>query len=160
MSAQGSAMLEIGQPAPDFTLQRDGGGDVTLSGERPTAIVLYFYPKDDTSGCTREAIEFSEYFSAFDEAGAKIYGISRDTVTKHEKFINKYELKVGLLADLEGTVCEAYGTWVDKQMYGKSYKGIERSTFLIDGTGTIRQIWRKVKVPDHAEQVLEAVKAL
>ena len=153
-------MPDPGQPAPDFTLPRDGGTDVTLSGERPSAVVLYFYPKDDTSGCTREAIAFTGLLAEFTAAGAKVYGISKDTVAKHERFITKHDLAVPLLSDEDGAVCEAYGTWVEKSMYGRSFMGIERATFLIDGTGTIRQIWRKVKVPGHAEAVLDAVRAL
>ena len=153
-------MLETGQTAPDFTLPRDGGEDVTLSALRPKVVVLYFYPKDDTPGCTKEAIGFTENHGAFEAAGAMVLGVSKDTVAKHEKFIAKHELGIGLLSDAEGEVCEAYGTWVEKSMYGKTYMGIERATFLIDGEGTLRQIWRKVKVPGHVDAVLDAVKAL
>ena len=153
-------MLDAGQPAPDFTLPRDGGDDVTLSALRPKAVVLYFYPRDDTSGCTKEALAFTELLADFEGAGALVFGISKDTVAKHEKFVAKHALGVPLLSDADGDVCERYGTWVEKSMYGKTYMGIERSTFLIDGTGTVAQVWRKVKVPGHAEAVLEAVKAL
>ena len=153
-------MLETGQTAPDFTLPRDGGGTVTLSALRPGPVVLYFYPKDDTSGCTKEAIGFTEQLSAFHEAGATVLGVSRDSVAKHDRFRDKYDLGVTLLSDAEGTVCTDYGTWVEKSMYGKTYMGIERSTFLIDGTGQIAQIWRKVRVPGHVDQVLDAVRAL
>ena len=153
-------MLDAGQPAPDFTLPRDGGDDVTLSALRPKAVVLYFYPRDDTSGCTKEALAFTELLAEFEAAGALVFGISKDTVAKHEKFVAKHALGVPLLSDADGDVCERYGTWVEKSMYGKTYMGIERSTFLIDGTGTVAQVWRKVKVPGHAEAVLEAVKAL
>ena len=147
-----------GHTAPDFTLPRDGGGEVTLSAQRPKKVVLYFYPKDDTSGCTKEAQGFTEAKEQFDAAGAVVIGISKDSAAKHDKFIAKYDLDVILASDEDGTVCEAYGVWVEKQMYGKSYMGIERSTFLIDGDGTIVQEWRKVKVPGHVDAVLDAVK--
>ncbi|MEL6800095.1 MAG: peroxiredoxin [Pseudomonadota bacterium] len=153
-------MIEIGQPAPDFTLPRDGGDTVTLSDLKPKTVVLYFYPRDDTGGCTKEAIAFTELLPEFENAGAVVYGLSKDTVAKHEKFITKRELGVPLLSDADSDVCERYGTWVEKQMYGKTYLGIERSTFMIDGEGTVREVWRKVKVPGHAEAVLGAVKAL
>jgi len=153
-------MTEKGQSAPDFTLPQDGGDEVTLSAMRPTPVVLYFYPKDDTGGCTKEAIAFSGLLSEFEAAGAKVFGISRDSVKKHEKFRAKHDLSVPLLSDEEGDVCERYGVWVEKQMYGKTYMGIERSTFLIDGAGQVTEVWRKVKVPGHAEAVLEAVRAL
>jgi peroxiredoxin Q/BCP len=153
-------MPDVGHPAPDFTLPRDGGEPLTLSALRPKAVVLYFYPKDDTPGCTKEAIAFSEHLEAFAEANAVIVGVSKDTVAKHDKFIAKHDLRVALVSDADGTVCEDYGTWIEKNMYGKTYMGIERATFLIDGSGTLRQIWNKVKVPGHAEAVLEAVKAL
>ncbi len=144
--------------APDFTLPRDGGGEITLSALRPSKVVLYFYPKDDTSGCTKEAIGFTQAKADFEAAGAVIVGISKDTAAKHDKFIAKHDLDVILAADTEGTVCEAYGTWVEKQMYGKKYMGIERATFLIDGDGTVLKEWRKVKVPGHVDAVLDAVK--
>ncbi|WP_375552108.1 MULTISPECIES: peroxiredoxin [Rhodophyticola] len=153
-------MLDTGAPAPDFTLPRDGDGEITLSALRPAAVVLYFYPKDDTSGCTKEAIAFTELAPEFEAAGAKIIGISKDTVAKHDKFIAKHDLGIALASDAEGDVCERYGTWVEKNMYGKKYMGIERATFLIDGEGKIARIWRKVKVPGHADAVLEAVRAL
>ena len=153
-------MIEAGQPAPDFTLPRDGGSVVTLSALRPSAVVLYFYPRDDTGGCTKEALAFTALADDFKAAGAVIYGISKDTVAKHDKFIAKHDLGVPLLSDADGDVCEQYGTWVEKSMYGKTYMGIERSTFLIDGSGTVREVWRKVKVPGHAEAVLEAAKSL
>jgi peroxiredoxin Q/BCP len=153
-------MLETGQAAPDFTLPRDGGGDVTLSAQRPKAVVLYFYPKDDTPGCTKEAIGFTEHLDAFTAANAVIIGLSKDTVAKHDKFRAKYDLGVVLASDAEGDVCERYETWVEKSMYGKTYFGIERATFLIDGAGNLARIWRKVKVPGHVEEVLEAVRTL
>jgi len=153
-------MTEIGQTAPDFTLPRDGGGDITLSALRPQAVVLYFYPKDDTPGCTKEAQGFTELAEAFAAAGAMVLGVSKDTVKKHDKFRDKYDLGVALLSDADSDVCEQYGTWVQKQMYGKTYMGIERATFLIDGTGQIVRVWRKVKVPGHVEDVLAAAREL
>ncbi|GAB5445809.1 peroxiredoxin [Gymnodinialimonas sp.] len=153
-------MLETGHPAPDFTLPRDGGGTLTLSAQRPKATVLFFYPKDDTPGCTKEAIAFTGLEAAFAEANTAIIGISKDTAAKHDKFITKHDLSTPLVSDAESDICEQYGTWVEKNMYGKKYMGIERATFLIDGEGKIAQIWRKVKVPGHAEEVLEAARAL
>ena len=153
-------MIDDGQSAPDFTLPRDGGDDVKLSDQRPAPVVLFFYPKDDTSGCTKEAIAFTGLASEFEAAGAKVFGISKDTVAKHDKFRDKHDLGIPLLSDAESDVCERYGVWKEKQMYGKTYMGIERSTFLIGGDGTVRGVWRKVKVPGHAEAVLEAVRAL
>lgn len=147
-----------GNNAPDFTLPRDGGGEITLSKLYPRKVVLYFYPKDDTSGCTKEAQGFTERKAEFDAAGAVVVGVSKDTAAKHDKFIAKYELDVILASDAEGDVCERYGTWVEKSMYGKSYMGIERATFLIDGDGTVLKEWRKVKVPGHVDEVLEALK--
>ncbi|QXT38545.1 peroxiredoxin [Gymnodinialimonas ceratoperidinii] len=153
-------MLETGQPAPDFTLPRDGGGTLTLSEQQPKAVVLFFYPKDDTPGCTKEAIAFTGLESAFAEANTTIIGISKDTAAKHDKFAAKHALSVALVSDAEGDTCERYGTWVEKNMYGRKFMGIERTTFLIDGEGKIAQIWRKVKVPGHADDVLEAARAL
>ena len=152
--------LAPGDAAPAFSLPRDGGGTVALSDLAGKAVVLYFYPKDDTSGCTKEAIGFTEAVDAFDAAGAVILGVSKDSVGKHDKFVAKHGLKIALLSDEEGDVCERYGVWVEKSMYGKSYMGIERATFLIGADGRIAQVWRKVKVPGHVEAVLEAVKAL
>jgi thioredoxin-dependent peroxiredoxin len=153
-------MTDVGQPAPDFTLPRDGGGEITLSALRPKAVVLYFYPKNDTSGCTSEAQAFTAAASAFDEAGAVVVGVSKDSVKSHDKFVSKYGLGVILASDEGSDVCERYGVWAEKSMYGKKYMGIERSTFLIDGAGTVRHVWRKVKVPGHAEEVLAAARAL
>jgi peroxiredoxin Q/BCP len=153
-------MIAEGQTAPDFTLPRDGGGEITLSALRPRKVVLYFYPKDDTSGCTREAQSFTEHAAAFAEAGAVVVGVSKDSVKSHDKFVAKYGLGVILASDEASDVCERYGVWVEKSMYGKKYMGIERSTFLIDGTGTVRRVWPKVKVEGHAEEVLAAVRAL
>ncbi|MBO6674481.1 MAG: thioredoxin-dependent thiol peroxidase [Rhizobiales bacterium] len=149
-----------GDSAPDFTLPTDNGGSVTLSALRGKAVVVYFYPKDDTSGCTKEAIGFSEAKAEFDALGATIIGISPDSAAKHDKFIAKYDLTIQLGADEDKAVAEAYGVWVEKSMYGKKYMGVERSTFLVDADGTIAKAWRKVKVPGHVEDVLEATKAL
>ena len=149
-----------GNSAPDFTLPRDGGGHLTLSALRPSKVVLFFYPRDDTSGCTKEALGFTEAKADFEAAGAIVVGISKDTAAKHDKFIAKHGLDVILGSDADGNVCESYGTWVEKQMYGKSYMGIERATFLIDGDGTIVREWRKVKVPGHVDAVLAALKDL
>ena len=152
--------LEPGQPAPDFTLPANGGDTVSLDSLSGKTVVLYFYPKDDTSGCTKQAIGFTENLAAFEAAGATVIGVSKDPIKKHDKFVEKHGLKVTLLSDEDSDVCERYGVWVEKSMYGKKYMGIERSTFLIDAKGQIREVWRKVKVPGHIEKVLEAVKAL
>ncbi|WP_116130861.1 thioredoxin-dependent thiol peroxidase [Tropicimonas sp. IMCC34043] len=151
-------MIDAGTPAPDFTLPRDGGGEVTLSALRPKAVVLYFYPRDDTPGCTVEAIAFTGQLAAFEAAGAVVLGVSKDSVSKHDKFRDKHGLQVTLLSDEDGGVCEAYGVWVEKNMYGKTSMGIQRATFLIDGTGTVAKVWPKVKVEGHAEEVLSAIK--
>ena len=153
-------MPETSQIAPDFTLPRDGGDSISLSGLRPGPVVLFFYPRDDTSGCTKEAVAFSAMKAEFDAAGATVIGISKDSVASHEKFRDKHDLTVPLLSDAEDEICEAYGVWTEKNMYGRKFFGIERSTFLIDGSGRIARVWRKVKVPGHAEEVLEAVRAL
>ena len=149
-------MPDIGQPAPDFTLPQDGGDNVTLSDLRPQNVVLYFYPKDDTPGCTKEAIGFTDTAQAFADANTVVLGVSKDTVAKHGKFRAKYDLSVKLLSDAESDVCERYGVWVEKNMYGKKYMGIERATFLIDEVGNLAQVWRKVKVPGHVDAVLKA----
>jgi peroxiredoxin Q/BCP len=153
-------MPDVNETAPDFTLPRDGGEDVTLSKLKGSKIVLFFYPKDDTPGCTKESIGFSGELEAFRAAGAEVFGISKDSVAKHEKFIAKHDLTTPLLSDEAGTVCEDYGVWKEKSMYGKTYFGIERTTFLIDAEGRIARVWQKVKVPGHVEEVLEAVRAL
>jgi peroxiredoxin Q/BCP len=152
--------LDIGQKAPDFTLPRDGGGTVSLADFKGRNVVLYFYPRDDTPGCTKEAIGFTERAKDFAAADTVVIGVSRDTVAKHEKFRDKHELGVILGSDEDGTVCEAYGVWVEKSLYGRKYMGIERATFLIDGTGRLAQIWRKVKVAGHSDQVLDAARTL
>ena len=153
-------MPQIGQLAPDVTLPRDGGTSLSLSQLQPKVVILYFYPKDDTPGCTTESKDFTALGAEFEAAGAVVIGISKDSVKKHEKFIAKHDLGIALLSDEVGDVCERYGTWVEKSMYGKTYMGIERTTVLIDGQGVIREIWSKVKVTGHAQIVLDAVKAL
>ena len=153
-------MPDISQPAPDFTMPVTGGGETSLSDLLGKIVVLYFYPRDDTPGCTKEAIEFSQDLASFRQAGAEVFGISRDTVAKHDRFAAKHALTVPLLADVDGSVTEAYGVWVEKNMYGKKARGIERATFLIDAQGNIARIWRKVKVAGHVQEVLDAVRAL
>jgi peroxiredoxin Q/BCP len=150
-------MLDGGDVAPDFTLPIDGGGEITLSSMRGKKVVLYFYPKDDTSGCTKEACDFREKISEFTKAGAVVLGLSPDSVKKHDKFKAKYDLPFSLVADEEKTALEAFGVWVEKSMYGRKYMGVERSTFLIDVDGSIQSVWRKVKVPGHVDAVLDAV---
>ena len=152
--------MNPGDTAPDFTAPRDGGGTLTLSALRPRKVVLYFYPKDDTSGCTREALDFTAHAAAFAAAGAVVVGVSKDGAKQHDKFIAKHGLNVILVSDAESDICETYGTWAEKSMYGKKYFGIERTTFLIDAEGRIARIWTKVKVPGHVEDVLAAVEAL
>ena len=151
-------MVDTGDMAPVFTLPRDGGEEVSLSQLKGQSVVLFFYPRDDTSGCTKESIGFSEVKDDFTAAGAVVYGISKDSVKSHDKFVTKRELTVPLLSDEHGTTSEDYGVWKEKSMYGKTYMGIERSTFLIDADGKIAQVWRKVKVPGHVDAVLAAVK--
>ena len=146
-------MLEAGAKAPDFELPADDGTIVKLSKAKGR-------PKDDTSGCTREAQDFTALAADFEKAGAVVYGVSPDSVASHNKFRCKHDLSVRLLADEEKAVATAYGVWVEKSMYGKKYMGVERSTFLIDGKGKLASVWRKVSVPGHAEEVLAAVKAL
>ena len=153
-------MIATGQTAPEFTLPRDGGSSVSLASLRPGKVVLYFYPKDDTPGCTLEAQDFSARAAAFAAAGCMVIGISKDSVKAHDKFCAKHKLAVILASDEGGQVCEAYGVWKEKSMYGKTYMGIERSTFLIDGTGAVARIWARVKVRGHADEVLAAAEAL
>lgn len=153
-------MIDEGQAAPDFTLPRDGGGEVTLSAMKGKPVVVYFYPKADTSGCTKQAQGFTDLGAEFAAAGAEVLGISKDPVAKLDKFRDKYTLGVTLLSDEAGDVCERYGVWKEKSMYGKTYMGIERSTFLVAADGTVARAWHKVKVPGHVEEVLEALKAL
>jgi peroxiredoxin Q/BCP len=149
--------LTEGDPAPDFTLARSGGGSVSLHDFRGQDVVLYFYPKDDTTGCTKEACGFRDHYDALTAANAIVLGISPDSVASHERFADKYSLPFTLLADPDHAVAEEYGVWKEKSMYGKRYMGIERTTFLIDGQGVIRQIWRKVKPEAHAPEVLAMV---
>jgi len=153
-------MLTAGTTAPDFTLPRDGGGEVTLSALRPQKIILYFYPKDDTPGCTLEAIDFTRMEADFTAVGAVVIGLSKDSVTAHDKFCRKHGLGVILASDEAGDTCETYGVWGEKSMYGKTFMGITRATFLIDGAGRIARVWPKVKVEGHADEVLAAARAL
>lgn len=153
-------MVSEGDAAPGFELPRDGGGSVSLDQFRGKPVVLYFYPKDDTSGCTKEAVNFSALADQFAAAGAEIIGVSPDPVKSHDKFKAKHDLSVTLVSDENKQAIEAYGVWAEKKMYGKTYMGVERSTFLIDADGKIAKVWRKVKVPGHAEAVLESVKGL
>jgi thioredoxin-dependent peroxiredoxin len=148
--------LEAGDKAPEFDLPIDGGGRLRLADFRGRPLVLYFYPKDDTSGCTTEAIDFAEAWPAFQAAGVALVGVSKDSVASHDRFKAKHALPFALASDEAGDVVEAYGSWVEKGMYGKSYMGIDRSTFLIDGQGTVREVWRQVKVPGHVDEVLAA----
>lgn len=152
--------LQVGDKAPDFTLPADGGGKIALKDFKGKSVVLYFYPKDDTPGCTAEACAFRDQLPDFSRVKAAIIGISRDSVASHDKFKTKFELSFPLASDEDGKVCQAYGVWVEKSMYGKTYMGIERATFLIDGKGIVRNVWRKVKVDGHADQVLEAAASL
>lgn len=150
--------LKIGDLAPDFTLPTDSEGEIALSSLKGKWIVLYFYPKDDTSGCTKEAIAFKDLKNEFENLNAQILGISKDSPSKHDTFKDKYDLNFPLISDEETRACQAYGAWVEKSMYGRKYMGIDRSTFLIDPDQKIVQIWRKVKVPGHAEAVLDTLK--
>ena len=152
--------LAQGDKAPDFTLPRDGGGTLKLSDLRGKAVVLFFYPRDDTSGCTAEAIAFSGLKDAFAKEGAVVVGMSADSQKSHDKFKAKHNLTVDLVADEEKQALEAYGVWTEKSMYGRKFMGIVRTTFLIDASGKIAKVWPNVKVPGHADAVLEAVKAL
>ena len=153
-------MLSPGDHAPNVTYATVDGGAGAIADHNGRTLVLYFYPKDDTTGCTREAQDFTALAADFAKAGADIVGISKDSVKSHAKFIGKYDLKLVLGSDESGEVCEAFGVWVEKSMYGRNYMGIERATFLIGADGKIAQIWRKVKVAGHAAAVLEAAKAL
>jgi peroxiredoxin Q/BCP len=152
--------VEVGGKAPDFTLPTDGGGKVSLKALKGNPVVLYFYPKDDTSGCTAEACAFRDSLPDFSKLKAEVIGVSRDSVASHDKFKKKYRLPFPLASDEDGKVCQAYGVWVEKSMYGRKYMGIERSTFLIDARGIVRGVWRKVKVDGHADEVLQAAAAM
>lgn len=155
-----SSKLGVGDKAPDFSLPDHSGRTVTLGDFAGKALVLYFYPKDDTSGCTAEAIAFNGKAKAFAAAGAAILGVSPDPVKSHDKFRAKHGLEIPLASDETKEMLESYGVWAEKSMYGRKYMGVERTTFLIDKTGTIAKVWPKVKVPGHADEVLAAVKAL
>ncbi|HVJ55386.1 MAG TPA: thioredoxin-dependent thiol peroxidase [Aliidongia sp.] len=152
--------LSIGDNAPDFTLPTDGGGSISLSACKGKKVILYFYPKDDTPGCTTEACEFRDAAPDFTGADAVVIGVSKDSAAAHDKFKAKHSLNFALAADTDGKVVESYDAWVEKSLYGKKYMGIDRCTFLIDGGGVIRGIWHKVKVPGHVAEVLKAAQAL
>ncbi len=152
--------LAVGDAAPDFDLAADGGGRVRLSDLKGKTVVLYLYPKDDTPGCTKEAQGFSAAAAEFAKAGAVVVGLSKDSVASHDKFKKKYDLDLHLASDPEGALIEALGSWVEKSMYGRTYFGIDRSTFLIDKAGRVARIWHKVKVPGHVEEVLTAALAI
>jgi thioredoxin-dependent peroxiredoxin len=149
-----------GSAAPNPSVLLTDGSAVSIASYQGGPLILYFYPKDDTTGCTKEAQDFTALMADFAAVGAAVLGISKDSVKSHAKFVGKYDLKIGLGSDEDGAVCEAFGVWVEKSMYGKKYMGIERSTFLIDADGKIARVWRKVKVAGHAQAVLEAAKAL
>ncbi len=152
--------VDVGEVAPDFTMPTDGGGAVTLSTLRGKPVVLYFYPKDDTSGCTAEACGFRDAFPDYGKTGAVVIGVSRDSVASHDRFKKKHGLPFMLASDADGKVTERYGVWVEKSMYGRKYMGIERSTFLIDKGGVVRGVWHKVKIGGHVADVLKAAAAL
>ncbi len=153
-------MLKIGQSAPDFSLPADTNAEISLSGLRPAPVILFFYPRDDTPGCTIEANDFTALSAEFTAQGAQVFGISKDSLESHCKFRDKFDLAIPLLSDADGDVCENYGVWDEKKMYGKTFMGITRTTVLIDGDGNIAQIWDKVKVEGHAQEVLAATRAL
>lgn len=153
-------MISANDTAPDFTLPRDGGGSITLSALRPGKVVLYFYPKDATPGCTLEAQDFSARAAAFAAAGTTVIGLSKDSVKAHDKFCKKHGLAVILASDEAGQTCETYGVWKEKSMYGKTFMGVERTTVLIDGQGRVARVWPKVSVKGHADEVLAAAQAL
>jgi peroxiredoxin Q/BCP len=152
--------IEVGKKAPDFSGPTDGGGKFKLSDLKGRNVVLYFYPKDDTSGCTKQACAFTEAMPNFGKLKSAVVGVSRDSVERHDKFKKKYKLNFPLVSDEDGKICEKYGTWIEKSLYGRKYMGIERATFLIDAKGVVRNIWHKVKVPGHADEVMAALKAL
>lgn len=152
--------MQVGDPFPDFTLPRDGEGTMSLADFKGQKLVLFLYPKDDTPGCTLESIDFTTRLDDFTDAGAIVVGLSKDSAASHDKFINKHNLGMPLLSDEVGGLLETLCCWVEKNMYGRTYMGIERTTFLIDENGAIQQIWKKVKVKGHVDAVLEAVKAM
>jgi peroxiredoxin Q/BCP len=153
-------MVNEGDLVPDVKLVAMDGRTISPLDFKGNKLVLYFYPKDDTSGCTREAQDFSALAAEFEKAGTWLLGVSKDDPKSHSRFTDKYELKVPLASDPDGSVCEAFGVWVEKSMYGRKYLGIERATFLVDRAGVVQRVWRKVKVPGHAEEVLEAAREL
>ncbi len=157
MSKAASAGLKVGQKAPDFTVTNEAGQKVKLSGFKGKKVVLYFYPKDDTPGCTKEACAFRDGIDEIKNHGAVVLGVSADSAESHKKFKGKYALNFPLLADTDKKIIEAYGTWKEKSMYGKKYMGIERTTFIIDGQGKITHIFPKVKVDEHYDEVLDAL---
>jgi peroxiredoxin Q/BCP len=152
--------VEIGKAAPKFEMPTDGGGKISLADLKGRRVVLYFYPKDDTPGCTTEACGFRDALPDFRKVKATVIGVSRDSVAAHDKFKAKYKLPFTLASDADGKTSADYGTWVEKSMYGRKYLGMERSTFLIDEKGIVRGIWRKIKIPGHVDEVLKAVKKL
>ena len=152
--------LKTGDKAPNFTMPATGGGTVSLADFKGKPFVLYFYPKDDTSGCTAEACDFRDNIAQFKKIGTPVVGVSKDDIASHEKFAKKYDLNFPLASDTDGSVCDAYGTWGEKSMYGRKYMGIDRATFVIDGSGRIAHIWRKVKVTDHVKDVMAVLQAL
>jgi len=153
-------MVDVGDKAPAFEMPTVDNGTVSAKALKGKPFILYFYPRDDTPGCTKEAIAFTGLKPDFDALGVAIIGVSKDSVAKHEKFIGKHDLAIALGSDESGAVCDAYGVWVEKKNYGRTYMGIERSTFLVDGKGAVHRVWRKVRVKDHAEAVLEAARGL
>ena len=153
-------MLDEGDRVPDVKMAGMDGGQISPTDFSGQKLVIYFYPKDDTSGCTAQAKAFTALAEEFSKANAWVLGVSKDDSKSHAKFTDKYELKVPLASDPDGSVCEAFGTWVQKSMYGRKYMGIDRATFLVDRDGVVKRVWRKVKVPGHAEEVLEAARAL
>ena len=152
--------MKVGDQVPDFTLPSDEGAEVKLSNLRGRKVVLYFYPKDNTPVCTREACGFRDAFPDFSEINAEIFGISKDSVARHRKFKARHDLPFTLLSDEDGEVCKAFGTWIEKSMYGLKFMGIERSTFLIDETGALRAEWRKIKLRGHVERVVAAAREI
>jgi thioredoxin-dependent peroxiredoxin len=152
--------LAVGERAPVFKLLTDDRGEISTASLKGEPFVLYFYPKDDTSGCTKEAIGFSEAKKKFDTAGVAVVGVSKDSVVSHQKFRTKHKLKISLGSDPDVEAASAFGVWVEKSMYGRKYMGMDRATFLVDAKGIVRQIWRKVKVPGHVEEVLKAAREL
>lgn len=153
-------MLDEGQAAPDFTLPTDRGASVSLARMRGRPVVIFFYPRDDTAGCTAEAVGFSRLSHDFAAAGVEIVGISADTIASHARFRAKHDLSIALAADVEKAVAQAYGVWVEKSMYGRRFMGVERTTFLVGRDGRIARVWRKARVPGHAQEVLAAAQAL